>query len=63
MQVNGRGAPAGVTSYVVGVDMAPFNRDSNIQAGDLHMGGVPVGTYTGNLSVLSQLFALIDVVC
>ena len=49
MQVNGRGAPAGVTSYTVGFDMAPYSRDLGVQAGNLHFGGVPVGAYTGNL--------------
>lgn len=48
-QVNGRGAPAGVISYVVGFDMAKYHRDTGVTAGSMHFGAVPSGSYTGNL--------------
>jgi len=48
-QTNGRGEPAGVAGYVIGVDMAQYSRDLGVQAGDLHFGGVPPASYTGNL--------------
>jgi hypothetical protein len=48
-QTNGRGEPAGIAGYVVGFDMAPYSRDTNVQAGDLHFGAVPRDAFTGNL--------------
>jgi len=48
-QTNGRGEPAGIPGYVVGLDMAQYSRDTAVKAGSMHFGGVPSGSYTGNL--------------
>jgi hypothetical protein len=48
-QVGGAGAPAGVASFVVGFDIAKYNRNTGVQAGTMHFGGVSADQYTGNL--------------
>lgn len=49
--VNGGGSPSQETSFTVGFDINNYSASIAEQAGIIHWGGVPNGSWTGDLWV------------
>ena len=49
LAVTGEGAPSSATNYTVGFDIAEYSNVAGSQAGTIHWGGVPTGSYEGTL--------------
>jgi hypothetical protein len=46
---NSDGSPSSATSIIVGLDISNFTFDTQVPAGVVHWGGVPSGSYVGEL--------------
>ena len=49
LEVTGGGQPNNATYFTVGLDIATYSRNTDDQAGTMHWGGAPDGTYQGDL--------------
>ncbi|CAD6589504.1 MAG: hypothetical protein TREMPRED_005380 [Tremellales sp. Tagirdzhanova-0007] len=50
LAVTGEGAPSSATNYTVGFDIANYSSVDGSQAGTIHWGGAPTGSYEGNFN-------------